>query len=73
MVMYSPGIHKCFQILMINLVAIELGLWGSKLYCDLLLFFSSEPRLDFISLSTALWEAIPRQLSQAVVQPLSRV
>ena len=36
-------------------------------------FFSSEPRLDFISLSTALWEAIPRELSQAVVQPLSRV
>ena len=52
-----------------------LGLWStSPIYHKVFFFFfSSEPRLDFISLSTALWEAIPRELSQAVVQPLSRV
>ena len=62
----SPGACGKYVGLMINLVAIELGLWGSKLYCDLLLFFSSEPHRVTLTptrlIQTPTWLTLsPRQ------------
>ena len=63
-----PSLGACGKYvgLMINLVTIELGLWGSKLYCDLLLFFSSESHRMTLTptrlIQTPTWlTLIPRQ------------
>ena len=63
-----PSLGACGKYvgLMINLVTIELGLWGSKLYCDLLLFFSSESHRVTLTptrlIQTPTWlTLIPRQ------------